>query len=290
MAHHGDNEIKLEIRRLIDEMTAKLYKFDAIIRTTTIAMKQTAQKIDTVTACDYRSILVPLLKSFMRVRLEDLANKDAKDTYKAVEEASLSEFGLDDKKKTDKGGGNARHGQRKSKDKKKKKDKRRPKELKTLDMEELELKVETKPKDSVNEMGISEATGGSQEQQENVEQISFPAAHDGNDPTNPEIVGPVTTDELEQEERKLTPETEKEQRMLEEHLDYQRQIENEAKQKRLSELYKAGSSAGNIEKISSQTHKHSLSPISSDSPPPPPPPPNLAFTPTRLLNSSSPHA
>ncbi|XP_065618766.1 uncharacterized protein LOC111988403 [Quercus suber] len=174
MAHHGDNEIKLEIRRLIDEMTAKLYKFDAIIRTTTIAMKQTAQKIDTVTACDYRSILVPLLKSFMRVRLEDLANKDAKDTYKAVEEASLSEFGLDDKKKTDKGGGNARHGQRKSKDKKKKKDKRRPKELKlklskatsinspeknaeeTLDMEELELKVETKPKDSVNEMGISE--------------------------------------------------------------------------------------------------------------------------------------
>ena len=79
---------------------------------------------------------------------------------------------------------------------------------------------------------------------------SFPAAHDGNDPTNPEIVGPVTTDELEQEEWKLTPEEEKEQRMLEEHLEYQRQIENEAKQKRLAELNKAGNSAGNMEKMS----------------------------------------
>ena len=79
---------------------------------------------------------------------------------------------------------------------------------------------------------------------------SFPAAHDGNDPTNPEIVGPVATDELEQEEWKLTPEEEKEQRMLEEHLEYQRQIENEAKQKRLAELNKAGSSAGNMEKMS----------------------------------------
>ena len=70
--------------------------------------------------------------------------------------------------------------------------------------------------------------------------LFFSSWHDGNDPTNPEIVGPVTTDELEQEERKLTPEEEKEQRMLEEHLEYQRQIENEAKQKRLAELNKAG--------------------------------------------------
>ena len=57
---------------------------------------------------------------------------------------------------------------------------------------------------------------------------------------------PVTTDELEQQERKITSEEEKEQRMLKEHLKYQRQIENEAKQKRLAELNKAGSSAGNM--------------------------------------------
>ena len=43
----------------------QLYKFDAIIRTTSIAMQQTGKKIDSVTAYDYRSIMVPLLKSLM---------------------------------------------------------------------------------------------------------------------------------------------------------------------------------------------------------------------------------
>ena len=75
---------------------------------------------------------------------------------------------------------------------------------------------------------------------------SFPDAHGGDDRPNPEIVDPVTTDELEKQERKITSEEEKEQRMLKEHLKYQRQIENEAKQKRLAELNKAGSSAGNM--------------------------------------------
>ena len=45
----------------------QLYKFDAIIRTTTIAMQQTGTKIVTIAAYDHRLILVPLLKSFMLV-------------------------------------------------------------------------------------------------------------------------------------------------------------------------------------------------------------------------------
>ena len=45
----------------------QLYKFDGIIRTTTIAMQQTGKKIEAVTAYDYRSIMVPLLKSFILV-------------------------------------------------------------------------------------------------------------------------------------------------------------------------------------------------------------------------------
>ena len=77
---------------------------------------------------------------------------------------------------------------------------------------------------------------------------SFPAEHGGDNPPNPEIFGPVITDELGQDKLKLTPEEEKEQRMLEEHLEDQRQVENEAKQERLAELNKAGSSAGNMEK------------------------------------------
>uniref|UniRef100_A0A7N2LN07 DUF629 domain-containing protein n=1 Tax=Quercus lobata TaxID=97700 RepID=A0A7N2LN07_QUELO len=121
---HVDNEIKLLIEKQIDEMDAKLYKLDAIIGTTTINMQQTGKKINAVTNYDYRSILVPLLKSFMRAQLEELANKDAEKKYEAVEEALLSEFDdLDKKKKTDKGGGNARQGQGNSKEKNKKRDK-----------------------------------------------------------------------------------------------------------------------------------------------------------------------
>ncbi|KAF3949981.1 hypothetical protein CMV_024210 [Castanea mollissima] len=215
-----DNKIKLVITNQINEMDEKLYKFDAIIRTTSIAMQQTGKKIDSVTAYDHRSIMVPLLKSLMRARLEDMAYEDAEKKSNAASEALLSALVLSDKKGTHKGVGGARQGQGKSKTKKKKKDHRKTEE--------------------------SKAAGGSEELQENVQQISFPAAHDGDDCPNPEIVDPVTTDELEQQERKLTSEEEKEQRMLKEHLEYQRQIENEAKQKRLAELNKAGSSAGNM--------------------------------------------
>ncbi|XP_065625829.1 uncharacterized protein LOC111988404 [Quercus suber] len=221
--NHEDNEIKLEIKKHISEINEKLYKFDGIIRTTTIAMQQTGKKIEAVTAYDYRSIMVPLLKSFVLERLDELAKKDAEEKSKAAAKALLSEPDLDDKKNTtDKGCGDARQGKGKSKEKMKKKDKRKPKEL--------------------------QATGGSKEQQENVEQISFPAEHGGDNPPNPEIFGPVITDELGQDKLKLMPEEEKEQRMLEEHLEYHRQIENEAKRERLAELNKSGSSAGNMEK------------------------------------------
>ncbi|XP_030968705.1 uncharacterized protein LOC115989183 [Quercus lobata] len=91
---------------------------------------------------------------------------------------------------------------------------------------------------------VHQATGSSKERQENAEQISLPAEHGGDNPPNPEIVGPVITDELGQEKQKLRPEEEKEP------LEYQRQIENKAEQKRLAELNKAGSSEGNMEQTS----------------------------------------
>jgi hypothetical protein len=73
---------------------------------------------------------------------------------------------------------------------------------------------------------------------------SFPVAHCKDYPLNPEIVGPVTNDELEKEEWELK--AEEEYRMLEMNLELQMQIEYEAKQKRLAELNKAETSAGNM--------------------------------------------
>ena len=64
--------------------------------------------------------------------MEDLANKDAEKKSKAAEAALLSELDLNDKKNSDKGGGNTRQVQEKSKDKKKKKDHRMSEELKVV--------------------------------------------------------------------------------------------------------------------------------------------------------------
>ena len=73
---------------------------------------------------------------------------------------------------------------------------------------------------------------------------SFPAAHGEDYHLNSEIVGPITTDELEKEELELK--AEEEYRMLEMNLELQMRIEYEAKQKRLAELNKAETSAGNV--------------------------------------------
>ena len=55
---------------------------------------------------------------------------------------------------------------------------------------------------------------------------SFPVAHGKDYPLNPEIVGPVSNDELENEEWELK--AEEEYRMLEMNLELQMQIEYES--------------------------------------------------------------
>lgn len=64
----------------------------------------------------------------------------------------------------------------------------------------------------------------------------FSAGHGGNDP-NLEIGVPVSTDELKQREEELRLEADV--RMLDEVIEFQRKIENEAKQNRLAELNKS---------------------------------------------------
>ncbi|XP_075665115.1 uncharacterized protein LOC142634730 [Castanea sativa] len=215
----ADNDIKMLFQMHIHQMGGKCFKSDATILATNAAMQQTWNKLKMVTSYDYRSIVVPLLKTFMRAQLEDMVDKYATEKSNAEIEVLLSELDLNAKNNTGREGVDARQGQGKSKNKKKKEDHRKVKEFK--------------------------ATGGSEDQQGNVEQTSVPAAHGKDHALNPEIVGPVTTDELEQEERELTRKAEEEcrveehRRMLARHLEYQRQIENEAKQKRLAEIDKA---------------------------------------------------
>ncbi|GMY34512.1 hypothetical protein FCV25MIE_29754 [Fagus crenata] len=213
----ADSDKELFIMMQIYQTTVKLVKLDAIIMMINTSMQHTWKKLEMVTTYDYRSIVVPLLKSFMQAQLEEMVDKDAAEKSNAAVEALLSELALNEKN-IEKGGNDERKGQGKLKDKKKKKNHKKAKEFKV--------------------------TGGSEEQQENVEQTSFPVAHGEDYHLNSEIVGPITTDELEKEELELK--AEEEYRMLEMNLELQMRIEYEAKQKRLAELNKAETSAGNV--------------------------------------------
>uniref|UniRef100_A0A7N2LMK6 C2H2-type domain-containing protein n=1 Tax=Quercus lobata TaxID=97700 RepID=A0A7N2LMK6_QUELO len=196
----ADNDINMLIQMHIDQLFGKCFKSDALILGANASIQLTWKKLK-------------------MAQLEEMVDEDATKKSNAALEDLLSGLNLDAKKNTEKGGDDARHGQGKSKNKKKKKDHRKVKEFK--------------------------ATGGSEDQQENVEQNLVPAAHGTDHPLNSEVVGSVTTDELEQEEREITCTAEEEsrieehQRMLARHLEYQRQIENEAKQKRLAEIDEA---------------------------------------------------
>lgn len=47
----------------------QLYSVDVLIMANNAAMRQTGLKLEMVSVCDYRSIMVPLLKSLMQVCL-----------------------------------------------------------------------------------------------------------------------------------------------------------------------------------------------------------------------------
>ena len=74
------------------------------------------------------SDVLGLLSSFFQARLEDMAEKDAREKSDAAREAFLAELALDSKKGTTTGVENSKH--EKSKDKKKSKEGRKNKDLK----------------------------------------------------------------------------------------------------------------------------------------------------------------
>ncbi|XP_071902463.1 uncharacterized protein [Coffea arabica] len=194
----------------------QLCKIDARIMRVIAAMQQLEAKLEPASAFDYRAIVVPLVKSYMRAHLEDLAEKDATEKSDAAREAFLAELALDSKKGSSGGSDNARHMHEKTKDKKKSKDFQKAKDSKANSGSELH-------------MLSSETT----------KEISYPVAHEGED-IQAEIVNAGNGDTLEQEEEEVRRriELEAEERKLEETLEYQRHIENEAKQKHLAEQHK----------------------------------------------------
>ncbi|KAF5734157.1 Ubiquitin carboxyl-terminal hydrolase-related protein isoform 4 [Tripterygium wilfordii] len=215
--HQADTCIEVAIQRHKEQLSLELSKIDARIMRNVTGMQQLELKLEPVAAHDYRSILLPLVKSYMRAHLEDLAEKDATEKSDAAREAFLAELALDSKKGAW-GIDNMRQTQDKTKDRKKNREFRKIKE--------------------------SKGAGGSEQHMLHDETnvrvlVETPAASDDDD-QDPEIPAPVNDADLKRQEEEFRRkiELEAEERKLEETLEYQRQIENEAKQKHLAEQYK----------------------------------------------------
>ncbi|XP_021761693.1 uncharacterized protein LOC110726521 isoform X1 [Chenopodium quinoa] len=207
--HQLDTCTEMAIQKQKEQMNIELCKIDASIMRDVASMQQLELKLEPVSSLDYRFVLLPLVKSFMRALLEDLAEKDATEKSDAAREAFLAELALDSKKGSGSGNDNSKQSQDKMKDRKKNKDSRRSKDLKV---------------------------GSYNEHLEPSEQFSLSVSSDV-DIVDSDLVPLESSDNLKdlEEEFRRKIELEAEERKLEETLEYQRRLENEAKQKLLAE-------------------------------------------------------
>ncbi|VFQ86618.1 unnamed protein product [Cuscuta campestris] len=214
--HHADSCVEFAIQRQKEQNSIELSKIDARILCILSGVRHLELKLEPVSGNDYRRVVVPLVKSFMRAYLESLAEKDATEKSDAAREAFLAELARDSKKSSGGGSDNLKHGTEKVKDKKKSKDHRKSKDVKVSGGNVLPI-----------------------QHHETSECISFQGANDRENEEG-ELVIVERKDSPSQEEYNLRIVLEEEERKLEETLQYQRQIENDAKLKQLAAEHKKG--------------------------------------------------
>ncbi|KAK1562480.1 hypothetical protein Q3G72_012646 [Acer saccharum] len=130
--------IEKALRMLKKQLLKDLCFHSAIILRRTNALNQYERKLTNITVCDYRSIVVPMLKSFLQSRLNNLY-EDAQEKSKAAEEDLLADVAVEAEKKINNGFDNVKQKQDKKK-KKRNKNVRKTKESKaTDDNKHLEL-------------------------------------------------------------------------------------------------------------------------------------------------------
>ncbi|XP_022852659.1 uncharacterized protein LOC111374237 [Olea europaea var. sylvestris] len=200
--HQVDSCIEGAIQRRQEQASIELSKVDARILRVVSLMQQLEIKLDSASAHDFRSMFTHLVKSYLRTHLEGLAEKDATKKSDAAGEALLAELALDSEQGF--GGGCNKRKNKKS---------RRNKE--------------------------SKATGGNRLQMirdQRSEMISHIRVHDWDDPdAEVSFAGTDVASRHQKEEYKHRIKLKFDERKLEENLKYERQIENEAKEKHLAE-------------------------------------------------------
>ncbi|KAI4303876.1 hypothetical protein MLD38_039462 [Melastoma candidum] len=213
--HQVDTCIEVTIQKQKEECNSEISKIDARIMRNVANMQQLELKLESLSGYDYREIIVPLVKSYMKIRLEDLAEKDATEKSDAAREAFLAELALDSKKSLKGGIDNSKQAPERSKDKKKHKENRKNKDPRAGGINEHPL--------------INHDTD---------EVDSLPAVSDDDHKDIDLPLVPNETELKEMEEMRRKIELEAEERKLEETLEYQRRLEDEAKQRQLAEQHK----------------------------------------------------
>uniref|UniRef100_A0A0E0CVM8 USP domain-containing protein n=1 Tax=Oryza meridionalis TaxID=40149 RepID=A0A0E0CVM8_9ORYZ len=201
--HSNDSVVQLVVSRLKEHVAMELNKIDARIMRISAVIEQLKLKLGPGSVLDYRTILLPLLKSFLRTHLEELVDKDARERSDAASEAFLAELALDAKRNANKVS-DTKQSNDKSKDKKKVKDSRKSKDLKDLSWSDQYLVRPDSVDEETSEQSLSTSDNYLNDQEEFRNRLR-----------------------LEAEERKL-----------EETLEYQRWIEEEAKKKHLAEQHR----------------------------------------------------
>ncbi|KAL5806679.1 hypothetical protein ACOSQ4_029412 [Xanthoceras sorbifolium] len=137
-AKRKDNCIEKALRRLKMQLLKDLSFHDTVIFRRLAAFHQYELELTNMSVCDYRSIIMPMLKSFLQSHLKDLY-EDAEEKSKAAEEALLAEVALEAEKNINNDSDNVKQKQNKKKKKKKNKNLRKaiesdePKQLTAAD-------------------------------------------------------------------------------------------------------------------------------------------------------------
>ncbi|CAL9247237.1 unnamed protein product [Arabidopsis halleri] len=217
--HEADSFIEIAIQKQKEQLSSELSRIDAKMMRTVTGMQQLELKLGPVSSNDYQIVLLPLVKSYMRAHLEALAERDATEKSDAAREALLVELALDSKKEARGRNDNSKNTLEKSKDKKKIKDTRKLKDLKATIGNDHRFNAHS------------------------VEHSPLPVAS-VSDYSEADVVSEAVEAIKEQEEEyKRQRELEEEERKLEKTLEYQRRIEDEAKEKHMAEQQKKYSSS-----------------------------------------------
>ncbi|KAH0922294.1 hypothetical protein HID58_022312 [Brassica napus] len=214
----ADSFIETAIQKQKEQLSTELNRIDARMMRGVTVVQQLELRLGPASSNDYQIVMLPLVRSYMRAHLEALAEKDATEKSDAASKAFLVELALDSKKEARGRNDHSKHTQEKSKDKKKNKHSKKLKDSKASVGNDHRFNV-----DSVEH--------------------SLPSVASFGDPSEADVV-PEAVESLKEQEEECRRRTELEldEIKLEETLEYQRRIENEAKEKHIAEQQKKYSS------------------------------------------------